>query len=164
MLDCEGSRLASTIDGTSNTVLVIEDAGRANPVVARFGALSTRVTPVSTPAFPVNGTAGAGGRHMYAWADADANTNGYSGPSNAIAPGSRTAMINNFSNVIGGPAECLWSVNNCGPNDEPFAFHGAGANAGFGDGSVKFLSANTDGVVLKWMIGRADSQTYEMPE
>jgi len=164
MLDCEGSRLASTIDGTSNTVLVIEDAGRANPVVAKFGALSTRLTPVSTPAFPVNGSAGAGGRHMYAWADADANTNGYSGPSNAIAPGARTAMINNFSNVIGGPAECLWSVNNCGPNDEPFAFHGAGANAGFGDGSVKFLSANTDGVVLKWMIGRADSQTFEMPE
>jgi prepilin-type processing-associated H-X9-DG protein len=164
MLDCEGSRLASTIDGTSNTVLVIEDAGRANPAVTKFGALSTRKTPVSTPAFPVNMSTGSNGRHMYAWADADANTNGYSGPSNAIAPGSRTAMINNYGNVIGGPPECLWSVNNCGPNDEPFAFHGAGANAGFGDGSVKFLSANTDGVVLKWMIGRNDSRTYEMPE
>jgi prepilin-type processing-associated H-X9-DG protein len=165
MLDCEGSRLASTIDGTSNTVLVIEDAGRANPTVAKFGALSARRTPVSTPAFPVNAMGGGpNGRHMFAWADADANTNGYSGPSNAIAPGSRTAMINNYGNIIGGPPECLWSVNNCGPNDEPFAFHGAGANAGFGDGSVKFLSANTDGVVLKWMVGRNDSRTYEMPE
>jgi len=165
MLDCEGSRLASTIDGTSNTVLVIEDAGRANPAVTKFGALSARRTPVSTPAFPVNAMGGGpNGRHMYAWADADAVTNGYSGPSNAIAPGTRTAMINNYGNVIGGPPECLWSVNNCGPNDEPFAFHGAGANAGFGDGSVKFLSANTDGVVLKWMIGRNDSRTYEMPE
>lgn len=164
MLDCEGSRLASTIDGTSNTILVIEDAGRAHPNVTKFGALSARKTPVATPAFPVNMMTGSNGRHMFAWADADANTNGYSGPSNAIAPGSRTAMINNYANIIGGPPECLWQVNNCGPNDEPFAFHGAGANAGFGDGSVKFLSANTDGVILKWMVGRNDSRTYEMPE
>ncbi len=164
MLDCEGSRLASTVDGTSNTVLLIEDAGRAHPNVARFGALSARKTPVSTPAFPVNMMTGPLGRHMYAWADADAVTNGYSGPSNAIAPASRTAMINNYSTVIGGPPECLWSVNNCGPNDEPYAFHGAGANAGMGDGSVKFLSANTDGVVLKWLVGRNDSRTVEVPE
>jgi len=164
MLDCEGSRMASTIDGTSNTVLVIEDAGRAHPNVTKFGALSARKTPVSTPAFPVNMMTGPLGRHMYAWADADANTNGYSGPSNAIAPGSRTAMINNYATVIGGPAECLWSINNCGPNDEPFAFHGSGANAGMGDGSVKFLSSNTDGVVLKWLIGRNDSRVVEVPE
>lgn len=162
MLDCEGGKLASTIDGSSNTLLLIEDAGRANPVVQKFGALSARKTPVSTPAFPVNMMTGSNGRHMYAWADADANTNGYSGPSNAI--GDRTAKINNYGNIVGGPPECLWSINNCGPNDEPFAFHGAGCNAAFGDGAVKFLSANTDGVILKWMVGRNDSQVYEMPE
>jgi len=162
MLDCEGGKLASTIDGTSNTLLVIEDAGRANPVVQKFGALSARKTPVSTPAFPVNMMTGSNGRHMYAWADADANTNGYSGPSNAI--GDRTAKINNYGNIVGGPPECLWSINNCGPNDEPYAFHGSGANAGMGDGSVKFLSANTDGVVLKWLVGRNDSRTVEVPE
>ena len=164
MLDCEGSRLASTTDGTSNTMMLIEDAGRAHPNVAKFGALSARYTPVSSPAFPVNMQSGPLGRHMYAWADADAVTNGYSGPSNAIAPGSRVAMINNFASPIGGPAQCLWSVNNCGPNDEPFSFHGSGCNAAFGDGAVKFLSANTDGVVLKWMVGRNDGTLYEMPE
>jgi prepilin-type processing-associated H-X9-DG protein len=164
MLDCEGSKLASSTDGTSNTLMSIEDAGRAHPNVAKFGALSTRKTPVSSPAFPVNMSTGPLGRHMYAWADADAVTNGYSGPSNAIAPGVRTAKINNFSQVTGGPAECLWSVNNCGPNDEPFAFHGSGANAVFGDGSVKFLSANLDGVILKWMAGRNDGVNYEPQE
>jgi hypothetical protein len=101
---------------------------------------------------------------MYAWADADAATNGYSGPSNAIAPGSRLAKINNFAAPTGGPPECRWSINNCGPNDEPFSFHGAGVNASFGDGAVKFLSANIDGVVLKWMVGRNDGTLYEMPE
>ena len=164
MLDCEGSRLASTTDGTSNTVMVIEDAGRAHPNVTHFGALSSRYTPVSTPAFPVNMLTGPLGRHMYAWADADAATNGYSGPSNAIAPGSRLAKINNFQAPTGGPPECKWSVNNCGPNDEPFSFHGAGCNASMGDGSVKFLSASTDGIVLKWMVGRNDAILYEMPE
>jgi prepilin-type N-terminal cleavage/methylation domain-containing protein/prepilin-type processing-associated H-X9-DG protein len=164
MLDCEGSKLASSTDGTSNTLLCIEDAGRAHPNVAKFGALSARKTPVSSPAFPVNMMTGPLGRHMYAWADSDAVTNGYSGPSNAIAPGTRTARINNYGNVTGGPAECLWSVNNCGPNDEPFAFHGSGANAGFGDGSVRFLNANLDGIVLKWMVGRNDGQTYEPVE
>jgi len=164
MLDCEGSKLASSTDGTSNTMLLIEDAGRAHPNVNMFGALSSRYTPVSTPAFPVNMASGPLGRHMYAWADADANTNGYSGPSNAIAPGSRLAKINNFSSPTGGPPECRWSVNNCGPNDEPFAFHGSGANAAMGDGSVKFLSAGTDGIVLKWMVGRNDGIVTEIPE
>ena len=163
MLDCEGSKLASTTDGTSNTVLLIEDAGRAQPGVNLFGAVSNRFTPVAAPAFP-HSTGPATGRHMYAWADADAATNGYSGPSSSLVPAGRLAKINNYQSPTGGPPECLWSVNNCGPNDEPFAFHGAGVNAAFGDGSVKFLSANTDGVVLKWMIGRNDGTLYEMPE
>lgn len=157
--------MAATTDGTAYTMMSIEDAGRAHPNVAKFGALSTRKTPVSTPAFNVAWSGGTTlGRHMYAWADPDANTNGYSGPSNAISPGTRTAKINNYSQVLGGPAECLWSVNNCGPNDEPYAWHGSGANAVFGDNSVRFLSANTDGIVVKWMIGRNDAQTYTVEE
>jgi prepilin-type processing-associated H-X9-DG protein len=107
---------------------------------------------------------GVTGRKMWAWADPDSVTNGYSGPSNAIAPGTRTARFNNYANPTGGPAECRWSVNNCGPNDEPFSFHGAGLNATFGDGSVRFLSANTDGVLAKWMVGRNDGTVYEVPE
>lgn len=165
MLDCESSRMAATTDGTAYTMLAIEDAGRAHPSVAKFGALSARKTPVSSPAFNVAWSGGTTlGRHMYAWADPDAGTNGYSGPSNAVSPGTRTAKINNYSQVLGGPAECLWSVNNCGPNDEPFAWHGSGSNATFGDGSVRFLSANTDGIIVKWMIGRNDAQTYAVEE
>lgn len=165
MLDCESSKMAASTDGTAYTMMCIEDAGRAHPNVAKFGALSARKTPVSSPAFSVGWSGGTTlGRHMYAWADADAVTNGYSGPSNAISPGTRTAKINNYSQVLGGPPECLWSVNNCGPNDEPYAWHGSGSNAVFGDNSVRFLSANTDGIILKWMIGRNDAQTYAVEE
>ncbi len=165
MLDCDSSKLAATTDGTAYTMLCVEDSGRAHPSVSKFGALSSRVSPISSPAFPIDWVGGGTiGRHMYAWADADSVTNGYSGPSNAIAPGTRKAQLNNYANVLGGPAECRWSVNNCGPNDEPFAFHGSGLNAVFGDGSVRFLASSTDGIIVKWMVGRNDAQTYQVEE
>ena len=95
-------------------------------------------------------------RRVFAWIDADAATNGFSGPHLVLSPGSRQARINNNNTPIGGPAECRWSVNNCGPNDEPFAFHTGGANAVMGDGSVRFMSASTEVSILKFMVGAAD--------
>ena len=106
-------------------------------------------------------SSGPNGRRVFAWADADAVGNGYSGPSNAIAPGSKLAKLNNNAAPEGGPAECRWSVNNCGPNDEPFSFHVGGLNATMGDGSVKYLNESIDGVVVKWMVGAEDGQSYD---
>ncbi len=156
MLTCDNGGFGRVIDGTSNTILCVEDAGRAHPNVGTFGSLSSRKTPVSGAADPINMSSGGDGRRMFAWADADAVTNGFSGPSNAVSPGSRKAKINNYATPIGGPAECRWSVNNCGPNDEPFSFHTGGVNTTMGDGSVRFMSSTTDGIVLKWMVGAAD--------
>jgi prepilin-type N-terminal cleavage/methylation domain-containing protein/prepilin-type processing-associated H-X9-DG protein len=155
MLSCENQTLASTVDGTSNTVLVIEDASRAHPSVPLFGALSARVSPVSGQADPVAWSGGtSGGRRMWAWADADSVTNGLSGPSNSTA--SRKAGVNQNKLPTGGPATCPWSVNNCGPNDEPFSFHPGGVNCGMGDGSVKFLADTIDPIVLKWSVAASD--------
>ena len=122
--------------------------------------MSSRVSPVSSPADPVPygismpGT--PGGRRVHAWADSDTCANGYSGPSNSL--GSRLAKINNNKTPIGGPPECQWSINNCGPNDEPFAFHAGGVNSTFGDGSVRYISDDTDGVIVKWLVGANDGQ------
>lgn len=156
MLDCDGGAIGRVTDGTSNTLLCIEDAGRAHPNVGTFGSLSQRKTPLSSPADQVAMSSGPNGRRMFAWADADAVTNGFSGPSNAIAPGSKKAGINNYAQPMGGPAQCRWSVNNCGPNDEPFSFHTGGVNAAMGDGSVRFVSSSTDTIILKWMAGAND--------
>jgi prepilin-type processing-associated H-X9-DG protein len=161
MLNCDGGGMERVIDGSSNTIMWIEDAGRSHPDVSDYGGYSSRFTPVSGAADPIDMSSGSNGRRVFAWADADAVGNGYSGPSNAVAPGSRAAGLNNFSSPEGGPAECRWSVNNCGPNDEPFSFHAGGLNATMGDGSVKFLSDQMDGIVVKWMVGADDGQTYE---
>ena len=156
MLTCDKGGFNRVTDGTSNTILCIEDASRSHPSIAIFGSQSARKSPSPStrilsevPPFPVNN------RRVHAWADPDACTNGYSGPSNAAA-GSRIAKVNNYKVPMGGPPECRWSVNNCGPNDEPFSFHTGRVNAVMGDGSVRFVSESTDTLVLKWQVGAAE--------
>lgn len=165
MLNCDGGGFGRITDGTSNTLIFIEDAGRAHPSVPKLGAYSSRNTPVANQADPINMSSGSGvvgpnGRRVFAWSDPDAAANGYSGASNAILPASRLAKINNYATPVGGPPECLWQINNCGNNDEPFSFHTGGVNAGWGDGSVRFLSKETDGVIVKWMCGAADGVIF----
>jgi prepilin-type N-terminal cleavage/methylation domain-containing protein len=128
MCTCDGRNVAAVPDGTSNTILAVEDASRSHPDVDLFRAYSSRVSPVASPADVIEGRTGSNGvipnaRRVFAWADPDAVTNGFSGPSNATSPASRIAKFNNYPNPTGGPPECPWYINNCGPNDEPFAFH-----------------------------------------
>jgi prepilin-type N-terminal cleavage/methylation domain-containing protein len=159
MLQCGGPAGAGTLgsipDGTSNTILIMEDASRSHPQGGQYASLSTRPSPVS------DGVPGVGltnGRRMYAWADPDAAANGLSGPHNAISPASRQARINNYSSPAGGPPECRWTNNNCGPNDEPFGFHGSGVNVARGDGSVMFLTQTVTPLALKAMAGASDGK------
>lgn len=164
MLTCDGTSFGHITDGTSNTILCLEDAGRAHPNVASFGSYSARNTPVTGAADPINMASGSGaigpnGRRVFAWADADAVANGLSGPSNTISPASRNARINNSKSPTGGLAECRWSINNCGPNDEPFAFHTGGANAVMGDGSVRFIAETVEPTTLKWSAGANDGNS-----
>jgi prepilin-type processing-associated H-X9-DG protein len=97
-------------------------------------------------------------RRMYAWADPDCVTNGLSGPNGATPAATlpanspqHRAGINRYASPIGGPAECPWSRNNCGPNDEPFSFHQGGLNVVLGDGSVRFVRDSINPVVLKYL-------------
>lgn len=155
-LSCEKKwGFGSITDGTSNTILCIEDAGRAHPSAGMFASLSTRPAVITNDTVAYSGGT-TGGRRMYAWADPDSSTNGLSGPSNAIAPGSRQMGINTYRQPQGGPAECRWTQNNCGPNDEPFSWHIGGCQAVLADGSVRFLSENIDWRILKWLAASQD--------
>jgi prepilin-type N-terminal cleavage/methylation domain-containing protein/prepilin-type processing-associated H-X9-DG protein len=154
-LTAQGSAITSILDGTSNTLLAIEDAGRSHPTITMFGAGSARSSPVSAPGHPVIGDASlTTARRVYAWADPDASGNGVSGPSNSTSD--RTAKINNNQTPIGGPASCPWSVNNCGPNDEPFSFHSGVVNAAMCDGSVRAIKDTTSALTLKAIVGATD--------
>ncbi len=159
-LDCSDTGFARVSDGTSNTLLAVEDASRSHPDVARFGAYSTRdAVTGSAAADPVkkSNSAGAlGARRVFAWADADATTNGFSGPSSST--GSKIAKLTQNATPIGGPAECLWQTNNCGPNDEPFSFHPGSVSAVMADSSVRTFNDGIDGVVFKFIVGANDGQ------
>jgi prepilin-type processing-associated H-X9-DG protein len=48
--------------------------------------------------------------------------------------------------------------NQAGANQEPFAFHPGGANALFGDGSVRFLKESLSIVVLRNIISCAQDE------
>lgn len=153
--DKPGAGFKRITDGTTNTFLCIEDCGRAHPTAGVFGSLSSRPSPITTEGPQWSGGA-SGGRRMYAWADPDSGTNGFSGPSNALAPASRVIGINQNKTPLGGPASCLWTNNNCGPNDEPFSWHAGGVNALMLDGSVRFISESIDAMTLKWLTAAAD--------
>jgi prepilin-type N-terminal cleavage/methylation domain-containing protein/prepilin-type processing-associated H-X9-DG protein len=157
-MNCDGRPIIGITDGSTNTLLFIEDTGRAHPQVGTFGAnassgrLSAMLSPANAMALPASGA-----RRVFAWVDADAATNGVSGPNNST--GSKIAKINNNASPIGGPVGvCPWSTNNCGPNDEPFAFHSGGVNATMGDGSVRFIRDSIDALVLKFISGADDGQ------
>jgi prepilin-type N-terminal cleavage/methylation domain-containing protein/prepilin-type processing-associated H-X9-DG protein len=153
-LSCEKAwGFGAIIDGTSNTILCAEDAGRAHPNAGSFASLSSRPAPITADSVAYSGGA-TGGRRMYAWADPDTATNGVSGPSNSL--GSRKLAVNNFKSPIGGPADCRWTNNNCGPNDEIFSFHTGGAHVVLADGSVRFISESLDSLLLKALVGSQD--------
>ena len=153
-----GNKMSQCLDGTSNTILVIEDAGRPQNIVGKYAiAAVVGVTPGvgqyalsyddtqlyasgSGTAVPTLGSGvGTGKTVPNRWADGD-NGSGVSGPPNAtVTP---IGFINQNKTPRGGPAACPWTTNNCGSNDEPFSDHIGGCHAVLGDGSAKFLSEN----------------------
>jgi prepilin-type N-terminal cleavage/methylation domain-containing protein/prepilin-type processing-associated H-X9-DG protein len=146
--------IGSVIDGLSNTIAIIEDAGRTHPSVP-YNSLSKYPDPAcaSGNADTADCASTTNNRTVNRWADPDCGGSGVSGP-----PNNTKQVINNNATPVGGPADCPWSTNNCGLNDEPFAFHSGGCNAVFGDGSVHFLSATIDAVAMRYLVTRAEGK------
>jgi prepilin-type N-terminal cleavage/methylation domain-containing protein/prepilin-type processing-associated H-X9-DG protein len=98
-------------DGTSNTVMILEDAGRGSHYL--LGRATGTVVP-----------SGDG----FGWADPDS----VSGSIDGTNP--TTGAINSGSAFAGGTC-----VMNCNNDSEPYSFHTGGVNACFADGSVRFV-------------------------
>jgi prepilin-type N-terminal cleavage/methylation domain-containing protein len=124
--DTTGNRVADILDGTSNTIMVAECAGRGDQWI--MGELnSTKVYHLATQ---VN-YAGNG-----AW----------SNPSNTINVWGADPRAN--PPTVGGAPVTSCAVN-CMNLSEIYAFHPGGANGVLADGSVHFLQASTDIVTLR---------------
>jgi len=154
----DGPPQGAITDGLSKTIFIIEDVGR--------------VEGLGTPKYFDPAGDGVVTRKAWRWADPD-TANGVSGPQAAKLT-DKFLVINNNKSPFGGPSDgttdwsvtnCPWSTNNCGPNDEPFSFHGPGANALFGDGHVSFVREDVDRVVLRRLLtpieGKPAQGVYE---
>ncbi|MFO1045374.1 MAG: DUF1559 domain-containing protein [Planctomycetaceae bacterium] len=145
--------IAACTDGSSNTVAIVEDAGKPSNIVGAYTAGATLVGNALGTMAGVDTTVMPGGMSSpNRWADPDSGS-GVSGP-----PANRGALINNNKTPSGGPATCPWTTNNCGPNDEPFSQHVGGCHMLMGDGTVRFVSENIDFNTVRRLMSRADGE------
>ncbi len=145
LLKAGKTSIAECTDGLSNTIAFGEDAGR-DP---RFQSPYTRGgANAPNPGVNVYNPADAGLYLRYwRWAEAD-SAFGVSGQVN------NNSSQPNLGNC-GTPWQtgaCAAAGNNCANNDEIFGYHPGGANVLMGDGSVKFLKATTNVIVLRGLV------------
>lgn len=150
ILKLRGSTFADARDGTSNTLAIIEDAGKI-PDGIPGGFISNYLD--SNP----NGVdKSPGGRRMNnRWAEPDI-ANGISGP--PAGPDYGIKVINQSARPVGGPSSCPWTTGNCGGNDEPWSFHAGGAAVVWGDGHVSFVRDTVTPQQLRAMITPAGGE------
>ena len=139
-LHAGGSKLADILDGTSNTIMIAEDAGRTEMF------LSAYADPTG------DGSYGNSNRKFWRWAEQD---NGFGVSGDPLGTGQ---AINNNNTPLGGPASCRWTSNNCGPNDEIFSFHSGGAMVVFADGHVQLLRDSTPATQIRFLVTAGEGE------
>ncbi len=145
-----GTRLSEITDGTSNTVMIGENAGR-NLYMAR-----NRSIVAGSPEANINSA-------EFAKLNSQQNNfggGGWADPQNAfwIRGAARSGM--DWDGTTPASTDTSSCVVNCTNKHSRgfYSFHTGGAHAAMGDGSVKFISENTDNLVLASSVTRAGSE------
>jgi len=144
-------RIPDITDGSSNTILINEDAGRPGWYGSNGAAGQPAIggyTPAQGSYTPGIGPAPQGGG---AWAD----------PLNYIATngsdpsGSGIAAGGGFMGIPPAPFSC---TENCSNDSEIFSFHPGGGNMVFGDGSVRFVMTGLTIAQMTALLSRAGGE------
>ena len=145
-------RIPGIPDGMSNTIMIVEDAGRpgwfASGGVASEPAIGGYMP---TQGSYVGGTSGPAPQGGGAWAD----------PLNYIATngsdpsGSGIAAGGGFMGIPAAPWSC---ANGCSNDSEIFSFHSGGSNVLFGDGSVRFVRNGLTMNQMQALLSRAGGE------
>jgi prepilin-type processing-associated H-X9-DG protein len=177
-LSVYGTPLDAITDGTSNTIMIAESAGRL-PESRTPHMCGEFPDPVCDPGVRQREECPKSmHRAFWRWAEPTC-AGGISGQRNFLSRGNDVAFVNgNKTPVFGGtaaelpgancltpPAEgktptCLWTWTNCGPNDEIFGWHTGGANVVMADGAVRLVQSNVRPDVLRYLITRAEAASF----
>ena len=133
------SSVADVRDGCSNTMLVIEDAGRPDHWITggQQGPANTNYSGSCSNHDVVNGRVNGG-----AWADPLGG-----------------APVDGFdNNGLNCPGSCPF---NCTNNNEAYSFHPNGINSVFADGSVHFLADTMPLLVYAALITRDNGEIID---
>lgn len=137
-------RIADAADGTSNTLLLVESAGR--PSVWRRGQ---KIGDAYNTASPVRVNGGG-----WARAASDFDLKG-SSSDGSVFPGPCAINCTNGDDIGNNFPDPVYGTNGTG---ETYSFHTGGANVLFGDGSVHFLSATIDIATFAALATRAGGE------
>jgi prepilin-type N-terminal cleavage/methylation domain-containing protein/prepilin-type processing-associated H-X9-DG protein len=137
--------VAEVTDGLSNTIAVIECAGRDERFVSQY---FEGQYPVVRGAGPAGGPTA---RHRYwRWADPGCAFGTSGQPNNKGVP---------TNEGVPWPTTTVTAGNQAGANEEPYSYHPSGVNALFGDGSVHFIKDSINLVAFRSLLSLAGGES-----